>query len=52
MANAAGRLLGTVMSGLSYQIGGVALCLLVAAGMLALSWLGAAKLGKGATPAG
>ncbi|MEC8628662.1 MAG: organoarsenical effux MFS transporter ArsJ [Pseudomonadota bacterium] len=52
MANAAGRLLGTVLSGLSYQIGGVALCLLVAAGMLALSWLGAVKLGKGATPAG
>jgi uncharacterized membrane protein YecN with MAPEG domain len=51
MANAAGRLLGTVLSGLSYQIGGVALCLLVAAGMLALSWLGAVKLGKGATPA-
>lgn len=39
MANAAGRLLGTVLSGLSYQLGGVALCLATAAAMLALSWL-------------
>ena len=44
MANAAGRLLGTLLSGLSYQIGGVALCLATAALMVALSTLGAAKL--------
>ncbi len=44
MANASGRLLGTVLSGLSYQLGGVALCLLVAATMLGMSGLGAARL--------
>lgn len=44
MANAAGRLLGTVLSGLSYQIGGLPLCLATAAGLLVLSMLGAAKL--------
>ncbi|WP_323768668.1 organoarsenical effux MFS transporter ArsJ [Marinovum sp.] len=44
MANAAGRLLGTVMSGLAYQLGGVALCLAVAAGFIALSWAATAKL--------
>ncbi|MCJ7872831.1 organoarsenical effux MFS transporter ArsJ [Phaeobacter sp. J2-8] len=44
MANAAGRLLGTVLSGLSYQIGGVALCLATAAAMIALSWLATLKL--------
>ncbi len=37
MANAAGRLMGTVLSGLTYQIGGLALMLGVAAVMLALS---------------
>ncbi|SMX30617.1 Major Facilitator Superfamily protein [Pelagimonas phthalicica] len=44
MANAAGRLLGTLLSGLSYQLGGVALCLLMAALMLGLSALGAGRL--------
>ncbi|WP_209426319.1 organoarsenical effux MFS transporter ArsJ [Pararhodobacter sp. SW119] len=44
MANAAGRLLGTLLSGLSYQIGGLALCLLTAAAMLGPSALGAARL--------
>jgi len=47
MANAAGRLLGTVLSGLSYQIGGLAACLATAAAMLALSWLAAGKLNAG-----
>ena len=37
MANAAGRLLGTLLSGLCYQIGGVALCLAVAAIMLVVN---------------
>ncbi|MDA9208153.1 organoarsenical effux MFS transporter ArsJ [Octadecabacter sp.] len=37
MANAAGRLIGTLASGLSYQIGGLPLMLGVAAGMVALS---------------
>jgi hypothetical protein len=37
MANAAGRLLGTLLSGLSYQLGGLPACLATAAVMLALS---------------
>jgi hypothetical protein len=44
MANAAGRLLGTLLSGLSYQIGGIALCLALAAAMLVLNCLGLARL--------
>jgi len=44
MANAAGRLFGTVLSGLSYQFGGVALCLACAAAMIAMSWLSIANL--------
>lgn len=44
MANAAGRLLGTLLSGLSYQIGGVALCLGTAAVLLLLSTWGAGQL--------
>ena len=44
MANAAGRLLGTLLSGLSYQLAGVAGCLAVAAVMSALSWLAASRL--------
>jgi predicted MFS family arabinose efflux permease len=46
MANAAGRLIGTVLSGLSYQAGGLALTLAVAAAMLLLSWLGIARLDR------
>ena len=37
MANAAGRLLGTLLSGLSYQLGGLPACLGTAAVMLVLS---------------
>ncbi len=44
MANAAGRLLGTVLSGVTYQIGGLPLCLGVAAGMIGLSWLSIGNL--------
>ncbi|MEO0912439.1 MAG: organoarsenical effux MFS transporter ArsJ [Pseudomonadota bacterium] len=44
MANAAGRLIGTVLSGATYQIGGLPLCLGMAAVMVALSALGAAQL--------
>ncbi|ARE40139.1 Permease of the major facilitator superfamily [Rhodovulum sp. P5] len=44
MANAGGRLLGTVLSGLTYQLGGVALCLGTAAAMLAISSLIAGRL--------
>jgi hypothetical protein len=39
MANAMGRLVGTVLSGLAYQVGGLPLCLGTAAAMLGLSWL-------------
>lgn len=44
MANAGGRLLGTVLSGLTYQIGGLPLMLGTAAAMVALSALAAARL--------
>jgi len=47
MSNAAGRLLGTLLSGLSYQIGGLWLCLFTAALMSALSWLAARRLRQG-----
>lgn len=45
MANAAGRLLGTLLSGVSYQVGGLAFCLATAAINLALSALATAWLG-------
>ncbi|RBI85413.1 MFS transporter [Rhodosalinus halophilus] len=44
MANAGGRLLGTVLSGLTYQIGGLALMLGMATAMVALSALVSARL--------
>ena len=45
MANAAGRLLGTLLSGLSFQLGGLALCLATAGAMAGLSWWAARRLG-------
>lgn len=44
MANAAGRLLGTLLSGLSYQAGGLPLCLATAGALALLSWLSARRL--------
>jgi hypothetical protein len=44
MSNAAGRLFGTLLSGLSYQVGGLSLCLVTAAAMAAASWLCARRL--------
>lgn len=44
MANAGGRLIGTVLSGLTYQLGGLALCLGTAAVMVGLSALAAGRL--------
>ena len=44
MANAAGRLVGTVLSGVTYQLGGLPLCLGTAAVMIGLSWLGTSQL--------
>ena len=44
MANASGRLMGTLLSGISYQMGGVSACLSIAAFMLALSASAAGRL--------
>lgn len=44
MANAAGRLVGTLLSGLSYQIGGLALCLATAGAMALASWFAVRRL--------
>jgi hypothetical protein len=44
MANAGGRLLGTVLSGLTYQIGGLPLMLGTATLMVGLSALAAGRL--------
>ncbi|MEO0401009.1 MAG: organoarsenical effux MFS transporter ArsJ [Pseudomonadota bacterium] len=51
MANAAGRLIGTLLSGLTYQIGGLALCLGTAAVMIALSWLSIGRISPRVVPA-
>ena len=48
MANAAGRLIGTVLSGLTYQLGGVPLCLATAAVMILLSWLSIGRITESA----
>jgi hypothetical protein len=45
MANAAGRLGGTLLSGLAYQWGGMSGCLLTAAGLLAAAALFTIMLG-------
>ena len=39
MANASGRLLGTFLSGLSFQLGGITLCLFTAGLMALISWV-------------
>ena len=44
MANAAGRLLGTALSGISFQLGGLPLCLATAGAMAAASWLASLRL--------
>jgi len=46
MSNAAGRLLGTVLSGASYQLGGLPLCLATATLLVAVSALGATRLSR------
>ena len=45
MANAAGRLMGTLLSGISYQLGGLALCLATAGVMAAASWWTVQRVG-------
>jgi len=47
MSNAGGRLAGTLLSGLSYQIGGLPACLATAGAMAALSWLMAGRIASG-----
>ncbi|WP_372838609.1 organoarsenical effux MFS transporter ArsJ [Phaeovulum sp.] len=44
MSNAAGRLLGTLLSGVSYQMGGLPLCLATAGTLAAASWIAAQRL--------
>lgn len=44
MANAGGRLLGTLLSGVSYQIGGLPLCLASAGALAAASWISVRRL--------
>ena len=44
MSNAAGRLIGTLLSGISYQLGGLALCLLTAGAMAGASWIAARRI--------
>lgn len=44
MSNAAGRLLGTLLSGVSFQLGGLSLCLTTASVMAFLSWLAIRRL--------
>ncbi len=44
MANAVGRLIGTMLSGISFQIGGLPLCLASAGLMAAASWRAARRL--------
>ena len=39
MANAGGRLVGTLLSGLMYQLGGFILCLSISVAFLVMSWL-------------
>ena len=47
MANAGGRLIGTVLSGLTFQVGGLALMLGTAALMVTISALAAGRLSVG-----
>jgi hypothetical protein len=44
MANAAGRLIGTLLSGVSYQAGGLPLCLATAGAMALASWIAVRRL--------
>ncbi|GIT91925.1 MFS transporter permease [Jannaschia pagri] len=51
MANAGGRLLGTILSGLCFQLGGLALSLGVSAAMVALSTLALLRIPERPQPA-
>ena len=47
MANSGGRLIGTLLSGLSYQLGGITLCLFTAGFMALLSWFSSLRINPG-----
>ena len=47
MANAAGRLIGTLLSGVSYQLGGLPPCLATAGVMAALGWVATRRIRTG-----
>lgn len=49
-ANALGRFLGTLLSGLLYQLGGLSACLIGSAVMLATCWLATQALPNGSGP--
>jgi hypothetical protein len=44
MANAAGRLVGTLLSGALFLVGGLPLCLWASSGLVALAWLSTQRL--------
>jgi uncharacterized membrane protein YkgB len=44
MANAAGRLLGTLLSGALFLVGGLPLCLWASSALVALAWLSTQRL--------
>ena len=46
MSNSVGRLLGTLLSGVSYQLGGLPICLATAGLMAAGSWVSVRRLAK------
>ena len=50
MANAVGRLIGTLLSGLTYQIGGLPLCLGTAAGLIVLSRAAIGRINRASAP--
>lgn len=50
MANAVGRLIGTLLSGLTYQIGGLPLCLGTAAGLIVLSRAAIGRINRANAP--
>ena len=50
MANAGGRLLGTLLSGLSYEAGGLPLCLAASTAMAALAWACTGWLSRAGAP--
>ncbi|MCY3727047.1 MAG: organoarsenical effux MFS transporter ArsJ [Rhodobacteraceae bacterium] len=44
MANSGGRVIGTFLSGLSFQLGGISLCLFTASAMAVLAWFASLRI--------